>query len=115
MRDEIDGEVPAWMSVVDGGPALPAQHYGVKLDPGELSAIRYAEVNRVDLLLMDERRGRAVCNRLALAVVGTVGIVQEARRAGLVPSIRPIIEGLVADGLYLSQTVIERALAEVGE
>jgi predicted nucleic acid-binding protein len=44
-----------------------------------------------------------------------MGLVLIAKRRGLIPAARPILEMLVARGMYLSATVIEQALALVGE
>ena len=115
VRTEIHGELPLWVSVMQPGPVLATDHYGVKLDAGESSAIYYSENNHVDLVLMDERKGRSVCGRLNIPVLGTVGVIQDAKRAGIIPLARPLINALVADGLFLSQIVVDRALAEVGE
>jgi predicted nucleic acid-binding protein len=55
------------------------------LDDGEAAALADAlrpEVRRDALLLCDELRARRACKRLALPVVGSIGLVIEACRAG---------------------------------
>lgn len=46
---------------------------------------------------------------------GTLGIVLNAKRRGLIPLARPVIEDLLRAGLYLSQAVIDEALRRIGE
>lgn len=68
------------------------------LDPGETAAILLAEGLNADALLIDERRGRSVAAGLGIAVIGTLGILAGAKRAGAVDSVAPIVELLRADG-----------------
>lgn len=50
-----------------------------------------------------------------LAVRGTVGILVEARRRGLLPMIRPLLESMARKGYFLSARLIETACREAGE
>jgi predicted nucleic acid-binding protein len=64
---------------------LPPEVAMLTLDDGEAAAIAYAldADRRGDaLLLCDELRARRACKRLALPVVGSIGLVVEACRAG---------------------------------
>jgi predicted nucleic acid-binding protein len=105
-------------SAVDSGrlelvPApVPAPDWG--LDAGEASAIQVAR----DLgagLLMDDRAGRRVAVGLGIPVIGVLGVLILAKRAGAIPQIRPLVEGLIKSGYYLSGTVIDDALRLAGE
>lgn len=100
----------AWLRVVDD-PQLE----DLGLDPGETAAILLAEAMHADLLLIDERRGRAVATERHIPIIGTVGVVGVARRRGFVERARPILEALRADGFWLSDEVMESVLAGLGE
>ncbi|MDD5394274.1 MAG: DUF3368 domain-containing protein [Thiothrix sp.] len=84
------------------------------LDPGETSSIFWAaelqQAGKSPLLIMDEAKGRAVARSLALEVMGSAGVIAIAKRSGLIPRARPLLESLRASGYYLSQTVIDAAL-----
>jgi hypothetical protein len=54
------------------------------LDPGEREAIQIALEREVDLLLMDERKGRREAKRRGLATTGTLGVLLRAGELGLV-------------------------------
>lgn len=74
---------PAWLRihpVSEAARVLPIQ---VHLDLGETAALCLARELHADLLLLDERRGRAVAASLGLAVTGTLGILVEAALRGL--------------------------------
>jgi predicted nucleic acid-binding protein len=48
-------------------------------------------------------------------VRGTLGLVLVARRRGVIPAARPVVERLRRSGMYLSDRVCDRALALIGE
>lgn len=86
------------------------------LDRGEAESIALALEIEADLILMDEREGRHAAQRMGLAVVGVVGVLLEAKEAGLVDVIRPHLDGLRRRaGFYLSEGVYRHALALAGE
>jgi predicted nucleic acid-binding protein len=55
-----------------------------RLDPGESQAIHLAKQKHADLLLMDEKLGVRVAREQGLAVTGTLGVLLQAARRGLV-------------------------------
>ncbi|MCS7266288.1 MAG: DUF3368 domain-containing protein [Armatimonadetes bacterium] len=86
------------------------------LDEGEAEAIALAAELGADLLLIDERHGRKVCQRLGIKVIGLVGVLIEAKRRGILHEVKPYLDALVGQaGFWLSQPVYIRAMKEVGE
>jgi predicted nucleic acid-binding protein len=67
------------------------------------------------LVLIDERAGRAVAKELGIAHVGTVGVIVQAKKRGLVPAARTLFEQLFAQDFRVSAGLINEALAQVGE
>lgn len=67
----------------------------VKLDPGESEAIALVLELHADLLLIDERRGRAGANRLGVRITGLLGILIEAKRKNLIIAVKPLMDALI--------------------
>ncbi|MCW5312947.1 DUF3368 domain-containing protein [Nostoc sp. KVJ3] len=64
---------------------------------------------------MDDLAARRCAAVLGIPVRGTLGIVLIAKQRGKITMVRPIIENLRSSGMYLSDRVINQALALVGE
>lgn len=87
-----------------------------ELDEGEAEAITLAKELVADLLLLDERRGRAVASRLTLRFVGVLGTVIEAKQKGPLLAVKPVLDDLVTKaGFWISPQLYTRILQATGE
>jgi hypothetical protein len=78
----------------------------VRLDPGEAEAIALALDFKADLLLIDERRGRAEANRLGVKIIGLLGLLVEAKQKKWLVAVKPLIDELI----NLSESRVSPAL-----
>ena len=62
---------------------------------GEAEAIALAIEVSADVLLVDERKGRKAAREMGLRVLGLLGILAEAKRAGFIDRIEPVLEELI--------------------
>jgi predicted nucleic acid-binding protein len=65
--------------------------------------------------IVDDRAARRCANALGVPVRGTLRVLVDAKAAGLVPSVGPLVERLRGAGLFLSERVVEHALKLAGE
>jgi predicted nucleic acid-binding protein len=86
-----------------------------RLGAGESSVLALANEHPGTETIIDDLAGRKCAASLNIPVRGTLGIVLVAKKRGLIPKARPIIEDMMRTGLYLSRKVVDRALSRVGE
>lgn len=83
------------------------------LHTGEIAAIAFAFQHSDALLLTDDEAARRACGSLGLAVVGTIGLVLEAARAGRVDkaTARVALKELPMRGrLHIKQELLAKAI-----
>ena len=68
-----------------------------------------------DLLLMDDNAAKKTAKFLGMTVTGTLGILIRAKKEEYIPAVRPLLDALLADGLYISDAVRDYVLEAAGE
>jgi uncharacterized protein len=95
---------------------LPALVLPFPIDTGEHDAIALATISQADVLLIDEKRGRAAARQLGLNVAGILGELLHAKFAGRIPNLGVEITRLrVEAGFFIDQTIEQFILNEAGE
>lgn len=106
-------ETSSWI-VTRPAPDIPAAILEWRLGAGESATLALAHTHNLEAII-DDLAGRKCAASLGIPVRGTLGIVLAAKRRGLISEARPVIEDLMAAGLYLSRRVLDEALRRVGE
>ena len=87
-----------------------------ELGAGEAAVITVAYRLSANLVLIDERRARRIAEQAyGLRVKGSAGILVAAKRANLIPAVRPLLEAMADQGYFLSRRLIKRACQEARE
>ena len=82
-------------AVADAQRVTDLQTSQENIDLGEAEAIILAVELKADLLLMDERRGRALATSYGLSVTGLLGVLLQAKRNGLISAVKPLMDQLI--------------------
>lgn len=103
--------LPEWVRVAATTQATMDDEILQQLDPGEAAAILLAIKMHADAVLIDESEGRAIAQARGLRTIGILGILIQARQAGHLAAIRPVIEALLSKAKFrLSDTLVNHAL-----
>ena len=64
---------------------------------------------------LDDRPARRVAARFGLPVIGTIGVVALAKQRRLLAAVKPTLDALIADGLFVGPSLYRDVPASVGE
>ncbi len=87
----------------------------IRLDRGESEAIVLAQEIEADLILLDDDKARRYARQQQLSITGTVGVLLVAKQQGLIPLVRPLLDALIAAGIYVDSHLYQRARQLAGE
>ena len=92
---------PAWLKVVAPNKLLS----DAALDQGEREAISLAVEMKADMLLVDEKRGRAAARNYGLKIAGTLGVIVDGHANGLFDGSAPL-DRLATTNFYASAELL---------
>ena len=84
------------------------------LDPGEAQAIKLAKMYQA-VLLIDEKSGRATARSFGIAVTGSLAVLLKAKKMGVIPLVKSVIEKLQQYNYRYSEALVARVLEKAGE
>ena len=85
------------------------------LDLGECEAIVLAGTLPESLLLMDERKGRQVAFSMGIRIIGTLGMLLQAKELGYVSQIKPLLDILLSENIRISESLYRSILEQANE
>jgi predicted nucleic acid-binding protein len=65
--------------------------------------------------VLDDRAARRLAASQGVPLLGSLRVIVKAKERGLIPLARPALEKLRGSGAYVSDELIERAIALAGE
>lgn len=104
----------SWIKVIDLTDSESMSVYN-RLDPGEAAAFALAKEHDARFVIVDEKKARQEASKIGLPYKGTVGVLVEAQKKGLIDKIKPILMKLQQNGMHLDESIIAEALQQVGE
>lgn len=107
-------EKETWLKVVENLPAPDALR-AWDLGEGETAVLAWGYAHPGTIVIVDDLAARRCAAAHGIPVRGTLGLVLTARKRGIIPHARPVLEKLRQSGMYLSDRILDRALALVGE
>jgi len=92
-------------------PVVAAWDLGI----GESEVLSWALSTAGSTAILDDRAARRCAATLSIPTRGTLHVVIEAKRSGVIPAVAPLIDRLRNGGLFLSDALVRSALAAAGE
>ena len=80
------------------------------LDEGEAEVIVLAQEIKADLVIIDEDKARKIAKLNNLKCTGTIGVLLDAKREGKIFQLKPFLDRLIAEGIYISDYLYNNAM-----
>ncbi len=112
---EFGNELPNWVEIIPVTDKYKQQLLEMQIDKGESSAITLALEIPDCTLILDDYKARKIATQLGLNFTGTIGIIIKAKLAGIIPSIKPLLQKIKETNFRLSAEIELQALKEANE
>ncbi len=84
-------------------------------DYGEAEAMVLYKHISADKLLIDDKKARRIASMNDIDVVGSLGVLLKAKKAGLIPDVASSLDKLKRSRIFISNTLINTVLELAGE
>lgn len=104
-----------WIRVENVKNQMAKTVYKTQLHDGEVEVMILSKEIAADIVIIDDANAKKHAKYLGLPVTGTLGVLIKAKQEGYVNELRPILSQMVEEGIYISQSLIDMCLKQVGE
>jgi len=104
----------SWVKMVKSQEPL-FQSVLLELDKGEKHTLNMACQFKADKVIIDEKIGRNMAEYLGLNVVGTLGILLDAKQNGLISSFSDCVADMKKQGIYYHPVLVKKLAQHIGE
>ena len=103
-----------WLQIVEP-QFIPSEWLSLDLGKGERAVMALGLENPERIVILDDGLARRIAQAAGLEVWGTLKILLEAKNQGLTEKIAPLIDQMIAAGMWLSMDIRHRILKLAGE
>ena len=85
------------------------------LDEGEESSIALSLEIDNSIMIIDDLKGRKIAEKLNLKYSGTFGLILKAKQAGIIDSVKPILDKVKKTNIRFSEKIFKLIIEQAGE
>lgn len=115
VAEEFGQPLPSWFHIRQ----LRDKNYQLLIESfvgkGQTSAIALALESENSLLIIDDRKHRKFARQLGLSIIGTIGIIADAKLAGIIPSVKPLLAKIKVPNFRITAELELLILQKAGE
>jgi predicted nucleic acid-binding protein len=112
---EFGEQLPSWFEIQQPKDTNYQSIIEMSVDRGEASAIALAIELDDCLLIIDDLKGRKFAHQFGLTIIGTIGVIVDAKLAGIIPSVRPILAKIRTTNFRITEPLELLILKKAGE
>lgn len=103
IASEFGQPLPSWVEIKQPSDNNYQSIIEASVDKGEASAIALAIELDDCLLIIDDLKGRKFANQIGLTIIGTIGVIVDAKLAGIIPSVKPILTKIKSTNFRITE------------
>ena len=107
--------LPTWLRMQAPNAMPPTSSRRRHLGDGEWEALALAIELKADWIILDDLPARRSAEATGLTVIGTLGTLLAAKRAGLLKAVRPELDALLRTSFFLSPQLYDELLRAADE
>ena len=115
VANEFGQPLPSWVEIQQPSDKNYQSIIEASVDKGEASAIALAIELDDCLLIIDDLKGRRFANQIGLTIIGTIGVIVDAKLAGIINSVRPILTKIKSTNFRITEQLEVIILKRSGE
>ena len=86
------------------------EYLELMIDGGEAETIVLAEELNADAVLIDDLKARKIATLRGLNIIGTIGVLLDAKERGFINEVKPLLEELMKRKIRISKELYNHAL-----
>lgn len=107
--------LPDWIIVQDPTNKVRQAKLDAIMDAGEASVLALAAEIGDCYVLVDDNKARRYAEAIQQKYVGTLGLILRAKRLGVIPAVRPLLEKVQQTDFWASDSLYEFIIHEASE
>ena len=115
VAEEFGQSLPLWFEIRNARDENYQSIIAASVDKGEASAIALALELENCLLIIDDLKGRKFAQQLGLNIIGTIGVIVDAKLTGNITSVKPILTKIRATNFRITEQLEMLILKRAGE
>jgi predicted nucleic acid-binding protein len=85
------------------------------LHDGEIEVMILGKEMKADLLIIDDNVAREYAKYLEFSITGTLGVLLQAKEKVYIESVKPLIDALIGNDIYIGESIYKYVLTIAGE
>jgi predicted nucleic acid-binding protein len=115
VASEFGQPLPSWIEIRQPSDKNYQAIIEASVDKGEASAIALAIELNDCLLIIDDLKGRKFANQIGLTIIGTIGVIVDAKLTGIITSVKPILAKIKLTNFRITEQLEAIILKRSGE
>lgn len=113
-KKQVDNSLD-WIHIEKIRNEMAKLMYKTQLHDGEVEVMILAKEKSADIVIIDDANAKKHAKYLGLPVTGTLGVLIKAKKLGYIDELKPIIQEMIDNHIYISEKLMKFCIQQAGE